>query len=87
CFRVCHFDEANDGKLVMNGGDGFVFVVEFGETPMAYSVLGFSQSGREGSEHYDDQTPLFANNEMKTVAFTEEEIQDQLIEEYHPQVQ
>jgi acyl-homoserine-lactone acylase len=84
CFRVCDFTEADDGRLVMNGGDSFVFVVEFGDVPKAYSVLGYSQSGQVNSTHYDDQTPLFANNEMKTVAFSEEDIEARLIREYRP---
>ena len=84
CFRICEYKDADDGKLVMRGGDGFVFVVEFGDMPKAYSVLGYSQSGRPESRHYNDQTRLFANNEMKPVAFTEEAIEAQLVREYRP---
>lgn len=84
CFRVCDFTEGEDGRYEMNGGDGYVFVVEFGDTPKAWSVLAYSQSGRPDSPHYNDQTPLFANNQMKPVAFTEGEINAQLLRTYRP---
>jgi len=83
-FRVLRFEEDDDGKLVMNSGDSYIFAVEFGDQPRAYSVLGYSQSGREDSPHYDDQSVLYAANQMKPVAFTEKEIEDQLLREYAP---
>jgi len=86
CFRVCHFEDAEDGKRTMNGGDGFVFAVEFGETPRAYSVLAYGQSGRPESPHYADQVNLFCGNRMKTVAFTETEIAQQLLRDYRPRL-
>jgi acyl-homoserine-lactone acylase len=70
----------------MNGGDGFIFVVEFGDAPEAYSVLAYGQSGDPDSPHYDDQTALFCNNQMKRVAFTEHAIENQLIRKYRPEV-
>lgn len=84
CFRVCDFAEGEDGKRVMSGGDGFVFVVEFGDAPKAYSVLAYSQSGRPDSPHYNDQARLFAKHAMKSVAFTEEEVAAQLLRSYRP---
>jgi acyl-homoserine-lactone acylase len=35
---------ADDGRRVVNGGDGWVIAVEFGDEPRAYSVLGYGQS-------------------------------------------
>ncbi len=64
--------EADDGKQVAYSGDGWVFAVEFGETPRAYSVLAYGQSSREDSPHLTDQLEMFARGEMKRVAFTEE---------------
>ena len=84
CFRICEYDEAGDGKLVMDGGDCFVLVVAFGDVPEAYSVLSYSQSGRPDSKHYNDQLRLFAENKMKPVAVTEKDINARLIREYRP---
>lgn len=83
-FRVLKFAKQDDGKRAVNSGDSYIFVVEFGDTPRAYSVLGYSQSGREDSPHYTDQSALFAANKMKPVAFTEDEIKKQLLREYRP---
>lgn len=84
CFRVLSFREDDDGKLVATSGDGWVLAVEFTDPPRAYSVLAYGQSNKEDSPHYDDQAEMFARNEMKKVAFTEEEIEAQLIRRYHP---
>lgn len=84
CFRVLSFKEAEDGKRVVDGGDGWVLAVEFGKTPRAYSVLAYGQSSKPDSPHYDDQAELFARNEMKPVAFTEKEIEAQLVRRYRP---
>lgn len=86
CFRVLWFvDHRDDGqKLEVRGGDGWVFAVEFGEVPKAYSVLAYGQSNKEDSPYYDDQLNLFTDNRMKKVAYTEDDIREQTIREYHP---
>jgi len=84
CFRVLNFKEDADGKLVANGGDGWILAVEFADTPRAYSVLAYGQSPREDSPHHADQAELFARGEMKPVAFTDRDIERQLIRRYRP---
>jgi len=84
CFRVLDFHEDEDGKLVVDGGDGFVFAVEFGDSPRAYSVLAYSQSDRPESGNFNDQASIFASHEMKRVAFSEDEIAASLVREYKP---
>ncbi len=84
CFRVLDFKKADDGKQVVSGGDSWIFTVEFDDPPKAYSVVGYSQSEVETSPYFNDQTPLYANNQMKKVAFTEGEIKEQLVKSYHP---
>jgi acyl-homoserine-lactone acylase len=86
CFRVLSFADAEDGRREVVGGDGWVFAVEFTDVPRAYSVLAYGQSSKEDSPHFDDQAEMFANNEMKRVALTEEEIERQLIRRYRPGV-
>ncbi|MEX2570478.1 MAG: penicillin acylase family protein [Gemmatimonadota bacterium] len=84
CFRVLNFTNAEDGKRVVNGGDGWVLAVEFGERPRAYTVLAYGQSPDSGSPYHANQAALFASNGMKPVHWTEEEIQAAVVESYRP---
>jgi len=84
CFRVLEFRKDHDGKLAANSGDGWVFAVEFSEPPKAYTVVAYSASDGDGSPHFSDQAALFSANKMKRAAFTEAEIQAQLLKTYHP---
>jgi acyl-homoserine-lactone acylase len=84
CFRTLSFTEAPDGKQVANRGDAWIFAVEFGDVPRAYSVLAYGQSDREDSPHHDDQAAMFAEGRLKPVAFTREDIEQRLIRRYRP---
>jgi acyl-homoserine-lactone acylase len=84
CFRVLSFRDVEDGKREVIGGDGWVLAVEFTDPVRAYSVLAYGQSNRADSPHFSDQAELFARNQMKRVAFTEAEIERQLIRRYRP---
>jgi acyl-homoserine-lactone acylase len=87
CFRVLSFSDNADGKREVVGGDGWVLAVEFTDIPRAYSVLAYGQSTREDSPHFADQAEMFARNQMKRVAITEEEIEAQLVRRYRPGVE
>ncbi len=84
CFRVLAFREDADGKKYISGGDGWQLAVEFSNPPRAYSVLAYGQSNSEDHPHHSDQAEMFANNQMKSVAFTEEAIVEALIKSYRP---
>ena len=84
CFRVLGFTEDDDGKYRAVRGDAWVFAVEFGPTPRAYSVLLYGNSNQEESPYFYNQAELFADNRMKAVAFTEEDIEEHLAEQYRP---
>ncbi len=84
CFRHLGFVTDDEEKRVAYSGDAYILAVEFGETPRAYTVLVFGQSSKPDSPHIDDQTAMFARGEMKPVAFTEEEIEAQLVRAYRP---
>lgn len=84
CFRVLSFGRDEDGKLVANGGDGWVLAVEFGDVPRAYSVLAYGQSPRPESPWHADQAEMFARGELKRVAFTEKDVDAQAVLRYRP---
>jgi acyl-homoserine-lactone acylase len=88
CYRVIWYTdhEEDDQKLQVRGGDGWVFAVEFGETPKAYTILAYGQSNKEESPHYNDQLQNFVNNVMTPVAFTDEDVENSVIREYRPGV-
>ena len=84
CFRVLSFRPDRDGKLVANGGDGWVLAVEFTEVPRAYSILAYGQSPRDDSPHHSDQAEMFARGEMKKVVFAERDVEAHTIRRYRP---
>ncbi len=84
CFRVLNFDTAPDGKRYVNGGDGWVLAVELGEIPRAYSVLAYGQSPDPDSPWHDDQAAMFADNRMKVVRWTEQDIAADIVVRYRP---
>ena len=84
CFRVAGFRRDSDGKLVVSGGDSWVFAVEFSDPPQAYTVVGYSQSEIEGTPHFADQAPLYSANKFKRAAYTEEDIERDLLKKYRP---
>jgi acyl-homoserine-lactone acylase len=86
CFRVFGFTSAPDGKWVGMRGDEWVLAVEFGARgPRAFSVLEYGESDFPSSPHHTDQAAMFARGELKHVAFTEREIQAQLVRRYRPE--
>jgi len=84
CFRVLEFAEAEDHRHVANSGDSFVFAVEFSNPPRAQTIVAYSESDVPSSPYYSDQAPLFSANRLKPAAFTQTEIQAQLIKRYRP---
>jgi len=84
CFRRLDYRVDDDGKYAANNGDGWVLAVEFSDPPRAYSILAYGNSNRPESPYYYDQAALFADNRLKRVAFTEAEIQADLVMGYHP---
>jgi acyl-homoserine-lactone acylase len=84
CFRVLQFREDADGKLIVQGGDGWILAVEFGDTPKAMSVLGYGQSIRPESPHRGDQAGLFARGELKPVLFLWSDVERGAVRRYRP---
>ena len=84
CFRVLTFRPDSSGKLVANGGDGWVLAVEFGDVPRAYSVLAYGESSREDSPWFSDQAAMFARGEVKKVAFRAADVDAGAVLRYRP---
>ncbi len=84
CFRVLEFKADRDRKMVANSGDSFVFAVEFSDPPRAFTNVAYSQSDVPESPYFADQAPLFSANRLKPAAFTDAEIQAQLLKAYRP---
>jgi acyl-homoserine-lactone acylase len=84
CYRVLNFGTADDGRRVVEGGDGWVIAVEFGETPRAYSVLAYGQSPDPASPWHATQAAMFAENRMKPVHWSEEDIARATVLRYRP---
>jgi acyl-homoserine-lactone acylase len=83
-FRVIRYRDDQDGKRKAYSGDSWVFAVEFGDVPRAYSVVAYSESSNVDSGHFSDQAELFAGEKMKPVRFTEPDIAANQIASYHP---
>jgi acyl-homoserine-lactone acylase len=84
CFRILGFARADDGKLAANSGDGWILAVEFSDTPRAYSVLAYGESPRRDSPWFSDQAEMFAKGELKPVAFTEKDVNADVVRRYRP---
>jgi len=84
CFRVLTFNPAADGKLIADGGDGWVLAVEFTDTPRAYSVLAYGQSPNPDSPWHSDQASMFARGTLKRVAFTAADVDAAAVTRYRP---
>ncbi|MBR9988600.1 MAG: penicillin acylase family protein [Gemmatimonadetes bacterium] len=84
CFRILNFSTDADGRRVVDGGDGWVIAIEFGDEPRAYSVLAYGQSPDPASPYHDSQAAMFAANRMKRVLWTEADIERGTVVRYRP---
>jgi len=71
---------ASYGYPVFHGAS-WVMALEFTEEgPKADAFLTYSQSHDPESEHYADQTKLFSEGNWRPVVFTDEAIEEDLVE-------
>ncbi len=83
-FRVLTFARAKDGRSVVDGGDGWVLAVEFGDEPRAYSILAYGQSAKPASRWHADQAAMFARGEVKPVRFAAADVDRHAVLRYRP---
>ncbi len=55
-------------------GPGFAMAIQFGDTPVAYSVSPFGASNRPGNAHYADQMGWMLNGRMKRAYYLEDDV-------------
>ena len=84
CFRTLSYTEDPSGRFAADRGDGWVFAVEFGDVPRAYSILAYGESNLPDSPHFADQAALFAHGKMKEVLFTREDVEAGVVRRYRP---
>ncbi len=77
-FRGAWFAEAEDGRLVVTGGDTYVAAIEFSDPVRAMAVLGYGNSSQPGSPHRSDQLQFLARKELRRVWRTREDIEAHL---------
>lgn len=65
-------------------GTAYVLAVEFSRTPVAMSVVPYSQSVDPASPHYADQTALFARGTLKRLWTQESEVLQHTVRRYAP---
>lgn len=86
CFRVLSLRPIGDGRFENAGGDGWVLVVEFTpEGPRARSIMAYGASSNPESPWFSDQTAMYARGELKAVAFSETDIERDLVRRYRPE--
>ncbi len=81
------WDEAPDGRLVVNDGDSFIMTVAWDRAGRlsSRSIEPFgSATTRPGSPHYADQAPLFVRHRFKPVWFNPAELRGHLEKTYRP---
>jgi acyl-homoserine-lactone acylase len=64
-FHVVGYSDTKDGKFMVEGGTGFVALVEFSSPVRAMTQLGYGNASRAGSPHRTDQLTLFAEKRLK----------------------
>jgi penicillin amidase len=81
----CYLTRAN-GTTRRYGyhGHSYVSVVEFGAQPVGRSVIPFGQSRDAASPHFNDQAPLYATGQLKSVWFSHADVTAHVIRQYHP---
>jgi acyl-homoserine-lactone acylase len=78
------YQQASDGKFVIQAGDTYTLAVEFGDSPRAYSVLPYSQASNPKSPYFNNQLELYVQHKFKPTWFSEEEVTANLSRQYCP---
>lgn len=83
-FNTVEFSRDQAGRWAAMGGTSYVLAVEFKDTPVAMSVLPYSQSADPQSKNHTDQTTLFGRRAVKQFWTSESDIQRHTVRRYAP---
>lgn len=83
-YRVIEYSRQPDNKWIADGGDSYVFAVEFSQPLRSVSVLPYGQSADPASPHYDDQAAMFAAGEFKSISLDEKDLAPSIKRSYRP---
>ncbi len=64
-FRVAWPGGSDEKHMYVGGGDSWVGVIEFGDSPKARVLLSYGNATQEGSPHVGDQLALFSRKELR----------------------
>ncbi len=81
------WDEAPDGRLVVNHGDSFIMFIDWDKAGHVHSrsIQPYgAATTRPDSPHYADQAPLFARHELKPVWFDPADLASHTERSYRP---
>ncbi|MEJ2541942.1 MAG: penicillin acylase family protein [Gemmatimonadota bacterium] len=84
CFGGLSFERTHNGRMAVNQRDARVMMVEFGDTPRAWTVLAYGQINRKDSPDFDDQAPPFTEEPHEPVAWTDAEIDAPAVQASRP---
>jgi acyl-homoserine-lactone acylase len=73
-YHVVGYSDTKDGRFMVEGGTGFVALVEFSSPVRAMTQLGYGNASRAGSPHRTDQLTLFAEKRLKPAWRTRAEV-------------
>lgn len=74
-FRVAWSNEEDDNHAYITGGDSWVGVIEFGDSPQAKVLLSYGNATQKDNPNNGDQLELFSKKELRNVWFTQEQVE------------
>lgn len=74
-FRVATAGAPVDGVQTIRSGDGWVGVIEFGDTPRAKVLLSYGNSTQKDSPHFGDQLKLFSDKRLRDAWRTAQQLE------------
>ncbi len=75
-FRVAWSNGRNGDKEFISGGDSWVSIIEFADTPRAKVLLSYGNATQPDSPHNGDQLKLFSEKRLREAYFTKQEIEE-----------
>ncbi|WP_348234229.1 acylase [Trichocoleus sp. DQ-U1] len=66
-FRVVDFAPRQDGRFQAVGGDSYIAAVEFSNPVKAMALISYGNATQPRSLHINDQLPLFARKQLRSV--------------------